>query len=447
MASCRTRTIALISYCQLLLILVIAADVPVELYSPIIGQKLLKIASNETAGQYPEYTDRENGAWQYFDPNVWTVGFFPSTLYALNNRSKLCPSLSDGTDWLSLGRQWSTGEIPYETTNELVHDVGFASFPFQDELLVNSANQTALTAVNDFATDLANRYNPIVGCTRSWDPAEPFEVIIDNMMNLEVLFVSAGLTGNDTLRQIAISHADHTIANHVRPDGSSFHVVEYDSSTGSVVRRWTAQGYADNSTWSRGQAWGIYGFAIMFANTGTQRYLDTSRSMATYFKNNLPSDGIVPWDFDAPLTPPRPADTSAATIAATALLLLSRMEQSLSPPNTTGSQIWSDFAIQLLDKVTTLAWKPSWQSLLSNGTVDNHNQPLNNLTGIVYGDYYYVKAGNDLLSMGLTQCPSKSSTTGSGSSPRPSSSGAATDVSRLLFLVMGVVLAVTSGNL
>ncbi|PAV23320.1 glycoside hydrolase family 88 [Pyrrhoderma noxium] len=375
-----------------------------KLFSSLVQSKILE-ASNGDPSRYPQFTDQVEGIWQYFDANQWTSGFFPATLYEFHKRTLLCPSSSSKTDWLSLGRQWSESIAPLAfTANNLQHDVGFVSFPFQEELKIsNQTNTTAIPVINGFANDLAARFSPIVGCTQSWDTADPtdFQVIIDNMMNLDLLFISAGLTQNDTLRQIAISHADHTIENHVRPDGSSFHVVEYNSTTGNVIRRRTAQGYADNSTWSRGQAWGIYGFATMYENTQLERYLDTSRRMATYFKNTLPEDGIVPWDFNAPLVPsPRPADSSAATIAATGLLLLSRIESNRK--NSTGAKLWSDFAISLLDRITDLAWRPEWQSLLSNGTV---NEPAGNeLTGIVYGDYYYIKAGNDLVVMGLTKC-------------------------------------------
>jgi len=217
-------------------------------------------------------------------------------------------------------------------------------------------------------------------------------------MNLEVLFQSAYLTGNDTLRQIATSHANTTMKNHIRSDGSTWHVVEYNSTTGLVIRKRTAQGYSDNSTWSRGQAWGIYGFTNMFKRTGNTDYLVTARRLATYFLDNLPADGIVPWDFNAPLTPaPRPADSSAATIVVNGLLLLSQQETTAEAKNQ-----WTDAALQILTNITTLAWNPPWQSLLSNGTV---NEPANNLfTGIVYGDYYYIRAGNELVTMGLASC-------------------------------------------
>ncbi|KAI0933566.1 hypothetical protein AcV5_005683 [Taiwanofungus camphoratus] len=303
----------------------------------------------------------------------------------------------------------------------------------------NPHNQTAITVVNRFAADLAARFSPIVGCTRSWDTADPtdFEVIIDNMMNLEVLFVSASLTGNNTLREIAVSHANKTMQNQIRPDGSSFHVVEYNATTGAVIARFTAQGYA-NYRWNsiffpygcisqelhtvhgaEGKRGGSMDFLIVSAqflciqnepiatfivykHTQHLDYLNTARHMASYFLTNLPSNGVVPWDFNAPLEPSRPADSSAAMIAVNGLFLLSQQERSLSPPNMTGSAYYINAAIQLLQNNTDLAWRPAWQSLLANGTVDNPEG--NNMTGIVYGDYFFVKAGNELISMGLVSC-------------------------------------------
>ncbi|KAJ7043078.1 glycoside hydrolase family 88 protein [Mycena alexandri] len=385
--------------------LVAAQTVPAQLYSGLIPQKVLATAKSLPAAiQYPQYTDTSVGHWLDFVPDTWTSAFFPTTLYALNTRQKLCGATpSNGlaaANWLTLGRSLSNGLIPLEAHNNQGHDVGFLSFPFVQELIINPTNQTALTAVKAFAADLAARFDPIVGCTRSWDTADPtdFTVIIDNMMNLEILWVAYGLTKNETLRDIAITHSDTTMKNHIRTDGSTWHVVEYNSTTGVVIRKRTSQGFSDNSTWSRGQAWGIYGFANMYSHTQDPNYLTTARRLATYFLNNLPSDGIVPWDFNAPLIPaPRPADSSAATIAATGLLLLGSLETDPSQ-----SKVWINAAINLLNKITTLAWRPAWQSLLSNGTV---NWPANNfLTGIVYGDYYYIKAGTDLINMGLAEC-------------------------------------------
>ncbi|KAJ7273076.1 glycoside hydrolase family 88 protein [Mycena rebaudengoi] len=417
------------------------ASVPPQLFSGLIPVKVLATANSLPAAiRYPQYTT-SGGDWLLFGPDTWTSAFFPATLYALNTRKSLCGATPGNglsiADWLRLGRSTSNGLIPLEIRNGQGHDQGFLSFPFVEELAINPTNQTALTAAKAFAGLLAARFNKVVGCTRSWNTADPtdFTVIIDNLMNLELLFVVYDLTGNVTLRDIAISHADTTITNHIRADGSTWHVIEYNSTTGGVIRKRTQQGFSNGSTWSRGQAWGIYGFANMYKRTEDPKYLDAARRLANYFLDNLPADGIVPWDFNAPLVPaPRPADSSAATIAANGLLLLGKYETSEA-----AGKVWTDAAINLLDRITTLAWAPSFHSLLSNGTV---NKPANNfLTGTVYGLSFFQSgspgsmshfaslqgiitilkvnnlstpspfcvltvnaAGNELISMGLAKC-------------------------------------------
>nr|GAT53725.1 predicted protein [Mycena chlorophos] len=389
---------------SLLLPGIAATKVPPQLFSNLIPQKVLATYDALPSPiKYPQYTDMKLGDWEYFVPNTWTSGFFPTTLYALNTRKNLCGATAsnglDAADWLTLGRSAASGEIPLELNNTQGHDVGFLSFPFIEELVVNPNNATALTAVKQFATDLAARFDPAVGCTRSWDtPNDPtlFEVIIDNMMNLEVLWQAYNLTQNETLRDIAISHANTTMKNHIRADGGTWHLVDYNATTGAVIAKLTSQGYSNSSTWSRGQSWGIYGFANMYAHTGFPDYLETARRLGDYVVENLPSNGIVPWDFNAPVLN-RPADSSAAMIMVNGFLLLSSIET--SPANATK---WKNFALRLLNKNTALAWNPGWQSLLSNGTV---NWPQNNyLTGIVYGDYYFIRAGNILQQMGLASC-------------------------------------------
>jgi len=142
----------------------------------------------------------------------------------------------------------------------------------------------------------------------------------------------------------------------------------------------------------------------VYRRTGLVRYLDTSRRMAGYFLNNIPADDIIPWDFNAPLVPARPADTAAAMIAANGFLLLSKQEQSIVPANQSGVSHYFHAAIQILNDTTNAFWAPTWQSLLSNGTVNNPASPPNNLTGTIYGDYYFVKIGNDLAELGVALC-------------------------------------------
>ncbi|CAE6464502.1 unnamed protein product [Rhizoctonia solani] len=268
------------------------------------------------------------------------------------------------------------------------------------ELLINPNNASAIAGVKNFATLLANRYNGVVGCTRSKNSTAPeFWVIIDNMMNLEVLFTAAELTGNRTLVDMAISHANKTAINQVRSDGSSYHVVVYNENTGKVMRQATVQGYATNSTWTRGQAWGIYGFAKLFNLTTQTHFLDTSRHMAKVFLARLSSNGVPPWDFDAPESNPS-ADTSAATIAAEGLFILSYAESYVK--NTTGADYYNKQAVKLLVDNFKFAFKPTWDSILSNGT--SYEKKGAKDGGLIYGDYYALQAGNSMLKLGLASC-------------------------------------------
>ncbi|KAG8721611.1 hypothetical protein FRC08_011801 [Ceratobasidium sp. 394] len=420
---------------------------PQQLTSPLIATKLEKTASKlGSPPTYPQWTYLVgNGSWQYFPAATWTSGFFPASLYLMNTRkSELCKG--DGStgqvDWLAGAEKWMQGLDPVANPNAglfgVRHDVGFLSFGWFEALRLNPNNKQAKDAINAYATALASRFNPIVGCTMSWDPTtddpQAFRVIIDNMMNLELLIVSSKLTGNATLYDIATSHANKTMVNHIRPDYSTYHVVNYNRTTGAVRYQRTAQGYADNSTWTRGQSWAIHGYATMYNYTNDLNYWITSRRLAEYYLSRLPESGVPPWDFDAPAVAGRPSDTSSATIAASGMLMLSRFEQAVS--NATGADYWANAAVRLLTATTSLAWReePNWDSLLSNGTVNNPAKPPNNNTGIVYGDYYYIRSGNELLSQGLMNCSNGQvpTTTAPATLPGSSSSNAASGIERAL---------------
>ncbi|KAG9034107.1 hypothetical protein FRB95_013752 [Tulasnella sp. JGI-2019a] len=241
--------------------------IPTELYSPVITEKVLNTAHSfaSQAPKYPHYTtpppyNNKAGQWQYYPPaGSWTSGFFPATLMLLAERATKCPggqlvSLPEAESALTYARTWSAPLSKLTKINGIGHDVGFISFPFQDDLHRNPGSVAAQATVNAFAAFLAGRYSPVVGCTRSWDVSTPnyFQVIMDNMINIDIFFMA---NENSTVyRNMAISHADRTIKNHVRADGSTFHMVIYSSRDGTVTARKTAQGYADNSTWMRGQA-------------------------------------------------------------------------------------------------------------------------------------------------------------------------------------------------
>ncbi|RYY99742.1 MAG: glucuronyl hydrolase [Chitinophagaceae bacterium] len=275
------------------------------------------LAQTLPAGRLPRNWDPKTGKLNTSGSEWWCSGFYPGTLLYLYEATKDTALYREAMRVLPL--------LEKEQYNKGTHDLGFMMFcsygnalriaprPGYEDILVQSARS------------LATRYSPVTRSIRSWNSnKEEFLVIIDNMMNLELLFWAARKTGDTSLRNIAITHANTTMANHFRPDGSSYHVLNYDEKTGAVKQKRTAQGYADASAWARGQAWGLYGYTVMYRETREARYLDQAQRIAKFLLNHprLPADGIPYWDFDAPDIPAAPRDASAGAIMASALLEL-----------------------------------------------------------------------------------------------------------------------------
>jgi unsaturated chondroitin disaccharide hydrolase len=255
------------------------------------------------------------------------------------------------------------------------------------------------TTILNSARSLSTRFNPVVGCIRSWDnPPWHYPVIIDNMMNLELLFRATQLSGDSSFYRIAVTHANTTMRNHFRADHSSFHVVDYDEATGAVIAKKTAQGFSDSSDWARGQAWGLYGYTMAYRCTKDPKYLEQAEAIAGFILGNprLPADKIPYWDYDAPGVRPGITagpyvlrDASAAAITASALVELSRyagMEK---------GRRWLDAAEQILLSLSSNDYKAIVGS--NGGFILKHS--VGNIPGgsevdvpLTYADYYFVEA-------------------------------------------------------
>ncbi len=330
----------------------------------------------------PRYT-LPDGRWQTSTPSEWTSGFFPGTLWYLYEQSRDTVLRNAAGRWTVL--------VEGQKLNSRTHDVGFminCSFGNGYRITGDPRYREVLLQA---ARTLSGRFNPKVGCIKSWDwPKQwPFPVIIDNMMNLELLMWASRNGGGDTLAAIARSHALRTIENHFRPDGSTFHVVDYDPLTGAVVTRQTHQGTADSSVWARGQAWAIYGFTMMYRETRDPRFLGAARRAAGFFLGHLPPDDVPYWDFDAPGIPNEPRDASAAAIAASALIELARF----CPPSGEGYR-YRQAATEILSSLCSpeyLADPSSSYGILKHAV---GNKPANKEVDVslVYGDYYFVEA-------------------------------------------------------
>jgi hypothetical protein len=292
--------------------------------------------------------------------------------------------------WHENAREY-TKLIEIEKFNGATHDMGFkiyCSFGNGYRLTGETAGREVII---EAATKLSERFNPITGCIRSWDHNKHkwnFPVIIDNLMNLELLFAATRLTGDPSFRQIAISHADKTMKDHFRQDFSTWHVVDYDTLTGEVAKKNTHQGLSDNSTWSRGQAWALYGYTLCYRETTDTKYLRQAENIAGFILNhpNLPEDLVPYWDFDAPNIPDAPRDASAASIMASALYELSVYSKNGALYKEKAETIFRNLANGYLSEKNGskgFILKHSTGSAPSNKEVD---------VPLIYSDYYFLEA-------------------------------------------------------
>ena len=312
----------------------------------------------------------------------WVSGFFSGELWYLYE-------YTHNNKWLEAAKDF-TAKIEPEQYNGDSHDVGFKVYTSIGNAyrLTNDAHDK--DAIINAAKTLSTRFNPAVGCIKSWDGIKkwPFPVIIDNMMNLELMFEATRLSGDSSFYKIAVTHANTTLKNHFRPDYSSYHVVDYDPATGEVRHRQTAQGFADESAWARGQAWGLYGFTMCYRETHDKKYLAQAEHIAQFILNNptLPADKVPYWDFNAPGIPNEPRDASAAAVIASALYELSTYSANGKLYKTTADKIVNSLT-------TSYTAKPgeSQGFILLHST--GHKPAKSEIdVPISYADYYYLEA-------------------------------------------------------
>jgi rhamnogalacturonyl hydrolase YesR len=315
----------------------------------------------------------------------WCSGFFPGSLW-------LASALTGDKELQQLAVDF-TKPLEQEKFNGKTHDMGFkmmCSFGQGYRMTKDPAYRDILI---QSAKTLSKRFNEKVGAIRSWDHSKDkwaFPVIIDNMMNLELLFWATKQTGDQQFSKIAVKHAETTIANHFRANNSSYHVVDYDSITGKVIKKTTHQGYSDDSAWARGQAWGLYGFTMCYRETGQVSFLNQAEKIADFILHHpsLPADKIPFWDFDAaPASPSQPRDASAAAITASALFELAQFLPSKK-------DFYLQYAGTILNKLTDKYMSKPGENkgfLLGHST-GSFPQNVEVDVPIIYADYYYLEA-------------------------------------------------------
>lgn len=326
-----------------------------------------------------------NGQLVTSDYSWWCCGFFPGVLWQLY-------SDCGDKELLRYARLYTERTEKAKGKTD-THDLGFMLYCGYGQGYNLTGDQQYLDVLKEGVSSLLTRYDPWLGVIKSWDwnPDWKFPVIIDNMMNLEMLCFMSRMTGEQRFADVAKAHANTTMANHFRDDYSSYHLVSYDPATGKACLKQTVQGFADESAWARGQAWGLYGYTMMYRETKDAAYLDMARRIASFMCNhpNMPSDGVPYWDFDADNIPYALRDASAAACMASALIELSTMDKSEDGP------VWLEFAkkqIRTLSSAEYLAepgqqggfiLKHSVGSIPGNSEVD---------VPLTYADYYFIEA-------------------------------------------------------
>ena len=287
--------------------------------SGVLAYTERRLLATDAALDPPAYPVRTNpdGSWLTAAAKDWTSGFYAAALWRTYERTR-------DPAWRQRAQTWQAGLAP-ETTHDDT-DLGFKLFDTYGVGYQLTGDASYKQIVLQAADTLARRYNPKVGMFRVWDAADDrtqYRVNIDATMNLELMFWAGQNGGNPQYAAMATHHALRAAQDLVRPDGGTWMFAGYDQNTGALLNHFTKQGYATESTWSRGQAWAMYGFTMAYRYTHDRRFLDTARRTADYFVRRLPPDHVPYWDFDVPDKATAPRDTSAAAMAASALLELS----------------------------------------------------------------------------------------------------------------------------
>ncbi|MDN5286532.1 MAG: glucuronyl hydrolase [Mucilaginibacter sp.] len=334
----------------------------------------------------PRGIDHDKNVWRYVDYHDWCSGFWPGILWDLY-------AVTHNDKWKIQADRFTRELTPLSSQSGFDHDLGFMvlnSFGQGYQLTKSTAYKQVILRSAD---SLATLFNPRVGTILSWPQMVkkmgwPHNTIIDNMINLELLFWASKNGGSHELYDIAVRHAETTMRNHFRPDYTSYHVVVYDTVTGKKIKGITHQGYADSSMWARGQSWAIYGFTMCYRETRKAEFLNFAQKVADVYLQRLPADRIPYWDFNDPAIPNAPRDASAAAVTASALLQLSGFVSDKAKADYYYKQ-----AVAMLTTLSSAAYQSrSTNSAFLLHSTGHHPAGSEIDASIIYADYYYLEA-------------------------------------------------------
>lgn len=337
--------------------------------------------SNPGVAIYPRSINKEGALWTS-NYKWWCSGFYPGSMWYVYEYT--------GDEKIKeLAFEYQAGLEPLRFRKD-DHDIGFQLMCSYGNCLRLTEDQTCVPVLIDGANSLASRFDPEVGCTRSWSFGKwSFPVIVDNMMNMELLLKAAELGGSDSLKNVALAHARTTMKNHFREDKSCFHLVDYNPETGEVVGKQTVQGLADDSAWARGQAWGLYGFTMVYRFCKEQDILDHAIAIAEYLLPRLPEDGVPFWDYDSAEIPNDVRDASAAAIMASGLIELSQYVDAEKAERYLAT---AEKMLRTLASEEYLCAEGEDYGFLLKHSTGNKNTDSEVDVPLTYADYYFLEA-------------------------------------------------------
>lgn len=341
----------------------------------------------KTQPNIPRNVTDDSGKWNYIDYKDWTSGFWPGTLwYAFEASGD--EKLKGAADAFS--RQLT----PLSQEPAFDHDLGFQVFNSFGNGYRLTGNPEYKKIILATADTLATLYHPVVGTILSWPREVPgvdyplrHNTIMDNMINLELLFWASKNGGSKNLYDIAVKHAEITMNNAFREDGTSYHVVVYDKETGKAVKQITHQGYSDASMWARGQSWAIYGYTLVYRETNDPKFLAFAKKVTDVYLERLPEDLVPYWDFDDPDIPNAPRDASAAAVVASALFELSTLVDDKEL-----SKKYFDAAEGMLKSLSKHYHATGKNTALLSQVTGHKPNGTEINASINYADYYYLEA-------------------------------------------------------
>lgn len=357
-----------------------------ELTSYCISRTEATLETLSSADSLPRNILQGQTNWNKVGIYDWCSGFWPGILW-------YSYEATGDTLFLEQARRFTEPlravlSVPVDN-----HDLGFMLFCSFGNGYRLTHDQSYKTFLLEAADSLATLFNPKAGTMLSWPSMRekmnwPHNTIIDNMINLELLFWASKNGGAQSLYDMAVKHAETCMTTLIRPDFTTYHVAVFDTTDGHFIKGVTHQGYADGSLWARGQGWGIYGYAMCYRETGDKRFLDVAAKLADKFMERLPDDGIPYWDYDDPAIPDAPKDASAAAVAASGMIELSTFIE-----NKTQAAKYRNDAVALLKNLSTDNYlsQDENQAFLLHST--GHKPGGSEIdASIIYADYYYLEA-------------------------------------------------------